>query len=270
MRMRRRPSVWFATLLTVVVGALGGCAGAELKPRASDGQQPHLRVMTYNVNYGLAGDQDTLEAIAKGDCDVIFLQETTPAWESVLREAFEDTHHMAFLHSSGAGGMAVLSKTPFEADQPLMPPKGGWFPAWRVTVDSPIGPVQVLQVHLRPAISDKGSVVSGYFTTGPIRKDSIETFVESLEDDMPTLIVGDFNENEGGAAVSFLRERGLVSVLPQFAPEADTWRWTTSVGQVHSRLDHIVYDPALVPLNAEVLQAGRSDHLPVIAVFEKR
>lgn len=33
------------------------------------------------------------------------------------------------------------------------------------------------------------------------------------------------------------------------------------------RLDHIVYGPALVPLDVHVLPAGRSDHLPVVATF---
>ena len=60
----------------------------------------------------------------------------------------------------------------------------------------------------------------------------------------------DFNEEEDGRAVKFLVERAMLSALGRFAPREPTWRWSTVVGV----------------LAAEVREAGRSDHLPVIAV----
>ena len=60
---------------------------------------------------------------------------------------------------------------------------------------TPLGEIQVLNVHLRPQVSDSGSVVSGYFTTDEIRHDQIHAFIEHLDPDLPTLILGDFNEN---------------------------------------------------------------------------
>ena len=35
------------------------------------------------------------------------------------------------------------------------------------------------------------------------------------------------------------------------------------------QLDHIMYSEHLRPLSARVIDEGRSDHLPVIAIFEQ-
>jgi hypothetical protein len=45
--------------------------------------------------------------------------------------------------------------------------------------------------------------------------------------------------------------------------------YATSLGWIHRRFDHIVYRAPLVPLAARVVHRGRSDHWPVVAVFEK-
>ena len=137
-------------------------------------------------------------------------------------------------------------------------------------LDSPLGPVQALNVHLHPPVSDSGSFVSGYFSTKSVREAEIESYWSELDDALPTIVAGDFNEGKGGKAISFLRANGLESALPEFAPSADTWRWQTSVGEVSSTLDHVVYDPRLEPVDARVLDLGRSDHLPVVVTFVRR
>jgi endonuclease/exonuclease/phosphatase (EEP) superfamily protein YafD len=230
--------------------------------------------MTYNVNYGLAGDDATLRAIAEQRADLVLLQETTPSWEAVLRgELGERYPHVAFRHCCGAGGLAVLSRFPFRERDYLEPPDGGWFPAWTIDVDAPFGRLQVLNVHLRPQIGDSGpnlgGVASGMVTTPPIRRREISEYFPRLDAGVPTLIAGDFNESESGGALRYLQDRGFRSTLPEFT-DADTWHWDVSViGTVSRRFDHIVYGPGLEPLSARVIAAGSSDHLPVVAVFER-
>jgi endonuclease/exonuclease/phosphatase (EEP) superfamily protein YafD len=263
----------------VVSGALLGailsvtCSSAPPRTaRAPGPNQPTLTVMTYNVNYGLAGDESTLAAIENERADLVLLQETTPDWELVLRERFGARYeHMAFRHCCGAGGMAVLSRFPFPEGESLAPPQGGWFPAWTFELDTPIGPVQVLNVHLRPQIGDSGpnvvGIASGMVSTPPIRKREITDYLPRLRPNVPALIAGDFNESEDGSALEYLEERGFRSTLPEFSDE-DTWSWNMSViGTVRRRFDHIVYGQGLEPLSARVVQAGNSDHLPVVAVF---
>jgi endonuclease/exonuclease/phosphatase (EEP) superfamily protein YafD len=226
--------------------------------------------MSYNVNYGLSGDEQAIEAIRKSNADFVLLQETTAAWETqIRRELSTEYPHMAFRHCCGAGGLAILSKGQIVQDE-YLPPRTkdrGWFPAWRHIVDTPLGKVQTLNVHLRPPISDGGSVVRGYFSTREIRKKEIRAHFAEMDKRIPTVIAGDFNESDDGRAVQFLHKRGLRSALPEFKPGADTWRWTTSVGTVHSQLDHIVYNAHFTPINAIVLKQGRSDHRPVVATF---
>jgi len=219
--------------------------------------------MTYNVNFGLAGDDAGLAAIEAGGAELVFLQEVTPGWEQALRSRLARRYpRMAFHHAPGAGGLAVLSRHPFEGE--VLPSTVGWFPAWRVVVATPIGRLQVLQLHLRPPVSDRGSWVSGYFTTRGFRRGEAERFSASLDPALPTLVVGDLNEADQ-QAVRYLKGRGLRSALEEAQPFAATWRWRTSVGPIVHRLDHILYSRGLLLRGARVLEAGRSDHLPVVA-----
>ncbi len=223
---------------------------------------PRLVVMTYNVNFGLAGDATTLAAIR--DADVVFLQETNDAWERAIREALADEYpYMEFIASNGsriAGGQAVLSKHPLERIQTM---QEDWFPAGAFVIDTPLGKIQALNVHLRPGFSEKGSVVSGYFTTPKIRKREISEFWSELDPELPTLVAGDFNENDG-KALAFLKKQGLRSATPK---RAKTWRWDTRFVTLKGRLDHIVHDARLTPVESKVLDEGRSDHLPVVVTF---
>ena len=158
-----------------------------------------------------------------------------------------------------------MSKMPIESIDYL--PPTSWFPAARVILQTPVGRIQVLNVHLRPPMSDKGNVVSGYFMTPPIREQEISTFVAALDPNLPTLIVGDFNEGEHGRAVRWLSNHGFHSALPEFQPQARTWRWATSVGTLRGDYDHLCYDARLQPISAEVRNIGQSDHLPVVGIF---
>lgn len=256
-------------LMTLVLTAFG--CGKPVREKTPVGDRAALRVMTYNVNFGLAGDPETMEAIRDGAAELVLLQETTEQWEVALDEELAELYpYRAYHHCCGAGGLAFLSKHPFRNERIIEPPREGWFPAWVVVVDSPIGPIQALNVHLRPPFDDDGSMMRGYFVTKDIRRAEIESYVDALEPDIPAIVAGDFNENRRGRAVGFLEARGMRTALPEFAPDAKTWQWNTSVGPVSAQLDHIVYDSALQPVEAEVREVGRSDHWPVVATFVMR
>lgn len=232
-----------------------------------------LVVMSYNVNFGLAGDPAGLDAIRAGAADLVVLQETTPGWEDAIRadaDLAARYPHMRFRHCCGAGGLAFLSRHPLDEREYVPPPvEGAWFPAWRVVVAAPAARVQVLAVHLRPPLDERGSLVGGYLASKPIRRAEIEHHAALLDRDpsVPALVVGDFNEDAEGGALAFLAARGLRSALHVLDPTATTWRWTTAVGTVTARLDHIVHDARLAAVDARVLPRGRSDHFPVVATF---
>ena len=94
---------------------LTGCAHAPRTTKAPAPGAPTLTVLTYNVNFGLAGDETTLQTLTGTDADLVLLQETTPEWETVVRARVKTTWpYQTWHHSAGAGGLAVLSKRPFE------------------------------------------------------------------------------------------------------------------------------------------------------------
>ncbi|HLK92499.1 MAG TPA: endonuclease/exonuclease/phosphatase family protein [Polyangia bacterium] len=228
---------------------------------------PAFRLLTYNVNFGIPGDAATVAAIRDADADLVLLQETNAAWEQALRKALSPTFPaMLFKNRAAAAGFAVLSRLPI-VESELIPPSGdGWFPALRIVVETPFGRVQALSVHLRPPVSESGSAFGLLLPTEAVRVAEIRGFVARLSPDVPTLVAGDFNEEEDGDAVRVLRERGMRSALARHAPGQPTWRWKTVFGTLHRQLDHVFYDARLDVAWAAVRVAGRSDHLPVIAV----
>lgn len=226
-----------------------------------------MRVATFNVNFGVADRMANIEAIEAIDADVVLLQETTLAAEDRYRDALGERYpHILFQDCCRAGGLGILSKHPI-AEETYLASETGWFPAWLVAIEGPLGRVQFLDVHLRPPVSDSGSWVKGYFTTRDDRRAEIEGFWGFVDPAVPTIVAGDFNEGPNGHAIEFLADAGLRSALPQVDPRADTWHWPLKVGELRSMLDHIVYDGRLALLHAEVREVGDSDHYPVFADF---
>ena len=228
-----------------------------------------LLLMTYNVNYGVAGDAESIRLIEESGADVVLLQETNRAWEEALRGALSHVYkHMAFLDPDRrAGGLGFLSRHPIELaetkDSPI-----GWFPAWRAVVDSPIGKLQLINLHLRPP-SRRGGAVRGYFESQVERLRETEEYLTLVSKDLPVILAGDFNEDARGRSLQHLVSLGFESVLDRFRPWQPTWRWQTAMGEVRWQLDHIVLTSPLRATAAWVVDGGASDHVPVLARIER-
>src|SRR5207253_6562671 len=92
--------------------------------------------------------------------------------------------------TSIAGGLALFSKYPIEENE-LMSSPLGWFPANRLVVRAPQGLLELLNVHLRPQISEGGSWLEGHFTTGPLRQRELTKYMASCRSPLPTIVAGD-------------------------------------------------------------------------------
>jgi endonuclease/exonuclease/phosphatase family metal-dependent hydrolase len=147
-------------------------------------------IESYNVNYG-GRSPLTLSVMASASPysrketsnrspsypSMIFLTETTPTWERLIRGDTTLTHrypHIIFHHAPAAGGMAILSTVPIQSIE-WLPSAIGWFDSCLVGVklrttqprhigDEPIQLDQwcmmyVLNVHLRPASCAFGPAV---------------------------------------------------------------------------------------------------------------
>jgi endonuclease/exonuclease/phosphatase family metal-dependent hydrolase len=224
---------------------------------------PELRVKTYNLNFGLEGDPSTTQAIGAGEPDVVLLQETTPGWEAAILEVYRGEYeHIAFIDGPGAGGQGLLSRFPV-VRQEVLPSPIGWFPGWLLVVETPRGPLQILSLHLKPPWADRGGFVVGAFTTGDDRLEELDVYLSFVDPALPTLVLGDFNEQRG-PSLSLLEDQGFSDALPQ---GEDTWRWTVAGFELDAALDHVFHGPELIPVQVEVQDLGRSDHLPVLVGF---
>lgn len=244
-------------------------AGCGLARPVAPTSTASLRVATYNLNYGLAGDAETIAAIEATDADVLVLQEVSDGWARAISEQLASRWPHACVATSEwpAGGGAILSRHPLR-DCARSPSPVGWFPALAATVASPLGATRIVNVHLRPARS--GAAVIADLTELPAEhRREVATHLARLSDpSLPTIVAGDFNEGDDeGGGLSELAS-GYRSALAERAPDATTWRWPLLAMQLEKRLDHILYDRrALRCTSARVLHAGRSDHYPVVARF---
>ena len=226
--------------------------------------QPRLKALSYNVNFGLPGDEATLTAIEEAEADVVFLQETTEEWEESLRSRFFARYpHAAFVPGPGAGGMGVMSRWPFVVRETIANPNR-WFPAMLLRIDTPLGAIQALNVHLHPPVSEGGSWVAGYFTTSEVRLAEIQRFARALAPGVPTIVAGDFNEVESGDAVRFLERGGATDAVFALAGDTTTWHWPVGPVTLRMQLDHLLYSGGLRPTEVTIREVGNSDHFPVL------
>jgi endonuclease/exonuclease/phosphatase (EEP) superfamily protein YafD len=233
---------------------------------------PRFTLLTYNVNWGGPRPELAVDVIRKSGADIVCLQETTLEWEQYLRQALGHEYSVVEFRQSQTrvgGGLAFLSKLPAR-EVAYVPSETGWFDGWIMAFDTASGPVQVLNVHLHPPVSEKGSWVSGYLTTRGDRLHEMERFFARRNSQQPMLVAGDFNDGEKSRVVEWLEKKQMANALPQFDRHTPTWEWKTSVVTLHRRMDHILYSPELHCCSAQVLHAGASDHFPVEAVFTQK
>ncbi|MBI5546340.1 MAG: endonuclease/exonuclease/phosphatase family protein [Deltaproteobacteria bacterium] len=133
----------------------------------------------------------------------------------------------------------------------------------RLIAQTALGPVQALNLH--PPVSPSGSRVSGSFTTGRVRLDEIPAFAKDLDEGLPTLWVGDFNEEADGDAICWLTDRGAHNAVSEHLESQPTWRWPVESMTQRFQLDHVLCKGALRTVGVQVLQRGNSDHLPIVA-----
>lgn len=248
--------------------------GSSLGTSAAPADGPEITVVSYNVNYGLAScaggscsaDAETLRLIDGIDADVLLLQETTQAWEKVLRPRLAKRFPHATCHDPTtyiAGGNCTFSNLPIVEDEALPSPVG-WFPANRLVVTSAAGPLELFNVHMRPQISESGSWIAGHFSTGGLRKREIDSYTPSFAKGLPTIVAGDFNEDVGGDALDVLDDLGFTTAFEEIGPKKKTWHYTAYSIPLAMTLDHVAFErERFEAVAVEVLAGGRSDHQPV-------
>jgi endonuclease/exonuclease/phosphatase family metal-dependent hydrolase len=258
--------VWLMVVVTVAV-VTGGCTSLP-KPDFEPGAA-HVTVCTYNVNWGCPAVAEVVRFLSTSDADIVMLQETHAEWEKILRSQLGGEYrYCVFQEWRGAGGIAIMSKYRLQGVRTLEP-GAGWFPALYAEVESPAGRLKLLSVHLRPPLSDDGSVtLSAYASAPDIHRRELEGFILQCGSTERLIVAGDFNENENSDGVRWLIESGFRDALSIYDRSSDTWRWRVGYGiTMHNRYDHIVIGSGLSCTGARVTAVPASDHMPVLGVI---
>jgi len=131
------------------------------------------------------------------------------------------------------------------------------------------GPIQLLDVHLRPPMSDDGSWVKGYFTTRPDREREAVAYVASSIRRCRRSSPATSTRKTNGLAMAVFGTHGFADALSKFHPGALTWHWPVGAMTLRFRLDHVLADARFRVVDAAVVDGGRSDHQPVWADVER-
>lgn len=249
-----------------------GC-GRLIPNRPYDANKSPLRVATYNVNWGkgrwhLDDPSKTIAAIASLKADVVLLQETTAHWQQLCRRYLKKQYpYQRFKHYENAGGLAFLSKTPIHTVH-YQTPSYGWHPFWIARIRTRLGNVTFVNLHLTPPLNgDKsiGFMGSNVFSTAKTRLKEIKDIFASLSRSRRVVIAGDFNEGDRSQSMMYLKKHGLQDATEAY--DWPTWYWRAGPFLLQDRYDRVFYSPDLTAVKSQSLQAGSSDHFPVIVDF---
>jgi endonuclease/exonuclease/phosphatase (EEP) superfamily protein YafD len=253
-------------LASIFALGLGSCAAPLHRPLPDPAPQS-IRILTWNVNWGVAHPDRVAAFLRLARADIVCLQETNAEWEAELAARVGDLYpHREFRESEGrmGGGLAFLSKQRGQ-ETAYMRSTTGWFDGWIMRFPHAGGMVPVLNVHLRPPVSESGSAVTGYITTNDDREREIVRFASQLDPRQANIVCGDFNESTHGYAVKWLEKFGMLNALPQFDRRSPTWEWPTPVMTLRRRMDHVMVQAcSWTCVHAQVVRVPASDHFPVV------
>ncbi len=243
----------------------------ELCPRLA--QAEPLTALSFNIHSALGPGGFSLQRIAdeitSWKADIVFLQEVDSGRprsgriaqaEWLGRETGMQAVYAGVAATDAGGGQignAILSRFEVKDSASLaLPQAGGKFPRGAVHA--------VLDVY--------GADVSVYGThwdhrTSGARVAQARYLADRIrDDDLPTLIAGDFNAGPTSAPLQTIRSAGL----------GDVWAVgegsgaTVPAGAPRARIDFVLHDGWFSPLQATVLRSAVSDHRAVWARLEFR
>jgi endonuclease/exonuclease/phosphatase family metal-dependent hydrolase len=224
----------------------------------------NISILSYNVNYSLI-NEDVVTILDTINADVVCLQETNAKWEKILRAGLTNKYpYIEFTHCCTAGGLAILSKYPIVVSN-YMNNGTGWFPAWKGAIKINQDTIQLLNVHLKPGLTKRGRIGwNAYFKADEIHIQEIKQFTAGFNPNLPIILLGDFNENDKGKTMQWLKEEmNCKDALSLFNKRTKTWRFVLLRG----RYDHMFFNQRLTCTNSDVYKVGKSDHLPLLSEF---
>jgi endonuclease/exonuclease/phosphatase (EEP) superfamily protein YafD len=249
---------------------------ASLVSHVAVGQAPAppLEVMAFNVLFNGADDAKSVKAVADAAPDLVCLTELTPRFVGAFEGALaSDYPHRHFAPQKGTWGVGLASKRPLK-DVVVTPIAPSRIPSMEATVDVGGAPVRVVCVHLTPPMGKhrkSDDVFQTLEKNAAVREKQAATLVARFaKTKTPVVLLGDFNEEPGGAALRALEKAGWArgcsvrgaSCTPTFPGAVVAWPAVFLIDHVYAR--------GMDFTDARTLRTGGSDHFPVTARLKAR
>lgn len=268
---RRRPIALAGALalaVTLVLVILDRPTPAAWSRDRSDGGAA-ASVLSFNVLTGGIPTDAALAAIAAAAPDIVCLQELTPKLADAFVEHLgDDFPHRIFEPRPHTQGIGIASRYPM-SDVRVLTLGLPYLPAAAADVMLPAGRVHFACVHLMPPHSGYGhadDLLQLYEHNKVIRVGQARWLLAHLDVvGDPAIVLGDFNEWPGQAALAVLYEAGFIDACNAKGSRCGpTWPGHVVPLPALVRVDHIL-GRGVVFSDAAVLEAGGSDHYPVAA-----
>lgn len=226
-----------------------------------------LTFVSYNIQAGLGGAAQLGTYFKDGDFDIIGLQEARAPLKDPKADPIPTVATFLPDYQIARGGirgeLVVLSKYPIlsfkESDL------AGLSKALDVRVKSPGGQVRVLNVHLMTGDPlkelPKGSGLSARLRmTAKTRHRQFAALNELLEEQVPTVLMGDFNTPPRSVGTKMLSKWMVDSFSEVGAGLGNTYRAKWPIW----RIDYIWLSPQFEAASARVEPQKLSDHRPLV------
>lgn len=216
---------------------------------------PHLRVMTANVQFGLADAETVVRLVRDQDIEVLGVQELTPAFhDALVAEGIEDLlPHGVVDARPGASGTGLYSRHPVERVRHEV---AGEHANPTGLVDVPDArPVQVTVAHPVPPVLDGG--LAGW-------RDTFRSLPRPRDGGPVHLLIGDFNATVDQPTMRALLDDGYVDAA---GADGRGWEATWRARRVGPGLtiDHVLVDRSTGVDGVWVHGVPGSDHRAVVA-----
>jgi vancomycin resistance protein VanJ len=273
--------------LAAVLLALAGLVwlfplmGLKVNPLLPSAPGPRLRVMSFNVWFGYLPAQEAVAAVAEAQPDLIALQ----AVSHKVTDALLAHEALRGFYSVRRSQYALLSRFPIRSfEEATVAVSKSGPPYLRATVETPLGPIDILDLHplsvrrdlfgkgggLRSRLEAlrSGALASNLEGGAAFRQRQLQAIRDAItQATRPVIALGDTNlPGESWALAQF--EEGLTDAFDQ-AGRGFGYTFPCDRLLPWMRLDRALLGPGLVATAAWVGRSGASDHCPLIVDVAK-
>lgn len=258
--------VWVGLLALSVV--LVGRPSFGSRPAA---QGKTLKVLTYNVAHFGLDKAGVMKVLTDSDADIICLQEACrPEAQKQTGEAL-CREMKGYHYVSGSSNMILSRHTITLVRSVDVPTKWPTKEFPEALVETPLGKVRVMSVHLEPSwVSSFPPNMAEYVPTiakvVSDRRAQIDIVLAAMRPSKePIVLAGDFN---GPASSESIQRLGAYFTDCYGATEKGFGN-TLMAKYPYKRIDY-VWTRNLIPISTEVLDSTASDHCPVLTILGEK